>query len=151
MSVRHNGVNEDPEICVQQSRARVTRRWKDGRMEDGNPAKLTVGTGRVGADVTGREGAETASHAVRVGLGGLDGGGSSDKSSDGVSELHGGLLSDGGRKGLVRRARKQGVTGGKERRGHEAGTDDMRLSEHGSESESWTYGCTALYSATARL
>ncbi len=92
---------------------------------------LTVGTGREGADVTGREGAEAASHAVGVGLGGLDGGGSSDKSSDGVSELHGGLLSEGGRKGLVRRARKQGVTGEKERRGREAGRTIRGLMDRG--------------------
>ena len=81
---------------------------------------LTVGTGRVGTDVPGRERVETVCEAVGVGLTSLNGGGGGDKSSDGVSELHGGLLSDGDRKGLVRRARKQGVTGGKERRGHEA-------------------------------
>ena len=59
---------------------------KDWLME-GENFGLTV-SARCVVEVTGREGVETARHAVRVGLRGLDGGGGSDESSDSVGELH---------------------------------------------------------------
>lgn len=43
-------------------------------------------------DVTGREGLETTSHALAVGLSGLDSSRSSDDSSNSVGELHVELL-----------------------------------------------------------